>query len=149
MTRKLVITGLVAAAVVAGASSSSGQPPAASGPHAAGTRSVTVHTFVAPRVGWLRAVSFVVDPAGHPRMTVELRAAGPDGTPTRTVLAAARPVTAAAGRIRVLLPTPPTVAAGRSYAIVVTAPLGSARVWMASPEFGDGPAPAPFACTPS
>jgi hypothetical protein len=149
MTRKLVITGLVAAAVVAGASTSSGQPPAASGTHAAGAHSVTVHTFVAPRVGWLRAVSFVVDSAGHPRMTVELRAAGPGGTPTRTVLAAARPVTAAAGRIRVLLPTPPAVATGRSYAIVVTAPLGAGRVWMASPEFGHGPAPAPFSCTVS
>ena len=149
MTRTLIVTGLVAAAVVAGASASSGRPPAATGTAATGARSVTVHTFVAPRVGWVRAVSFVVDAPGHPRMTVELRAAGPGGAPTRTVLAAARPVTATGGRIRVLLPTPPAVAAGRTYAIVVTAPLGSARVWMATPEFGHGPAPAPFACTVS
>jgi hypothetical protein len=149
MTRKLIITGLVVAGVVAGASALPGQPPAATGSSDAGARSVTVRTFVAPRVGWLRALSFVVSASGHPRMTVELRAAGPGGAPTRTVLASARPVTVTGGRVRVLLPTPPAVAAGRSYAIVVTAPLGATRVWMATPEFGHGPAPAPFECTVS
>jgi hypothetical protein len=152
---ELVISRLTASAAVAGAVAlaTTGATEAGARSGAApvrDARSVQVRTFTAPHAGWIRTVDLVLDgDRGRPaRVTVVIRALGPGGAPTRTVLAGAS-VPAGAGRMHVQLPTPPAVRSGASYSIAISAPLGTMRVWDAVPVLGMGSAPPAFRCTAS